>query len=88
MRFSRLKTRRIEVRELKRGKLWKVIFHYPCTKLSYRRGRYACTVYGQKCTSYRKEYPGNFLRPETLPEVLEDELETCPALREYVRGRA
>jgi hypothetical protein len=81
LRFSRLKTRKIEVRELVKGKLWKVLFHYPCAELKRSRGTYRCAVYDQECTSYRKNYPYNFLEPGTPREILEDEKKTCPALK-------
>ncbi len=81
LRFSMLDTDKIEVRELIEDKLWKIVFNYSCSKLSFRDGKYFCTVYGSGCTSYSKEYPNNFLTPDTPLEVLEDEKKSCPALR-------
>ncbi len=80
LRFSRLDTDRIEVRELIKDELWKVVFHYPCINLERVDKRYRCREYGGRRTSYAKDYPFNFLDADTPPEVLEDEMKTCPVL--------
>lgn len=80
MRFLWLRTDKIEVIKV-RDCLWKIIYHFPCSKLIEENGKFSCANYDTIRPEFCKTYPANFVEgKEREPAAFELEKLFCPLL--------